>query len=96
MGNQAIQGNRYAFAVRMQDGSVTAWGDKEGTFKNLARANQKFSAGGDISSVREKLKNVRAICAGYRAFAAIVDGGHVVTWGHAGLSSFHFVLFSRF
>ena len=50
------------------DSSVVTWGDE--------------FFGGDSSAVRDQLKGVQQIHASQRAFAAILEDGHVVTWGH--------------
>ena len=42
-----------------------------------------LTSGGDSSAVRHQLNNVQRIQATFRAFAAILGGGLVVTWGHA-------------
>ena len=39
--------------------------------------------GGDSSAVQDQLKGVQQIQATRQAFAAILDDGSVVTWGHA-------------
>ena len=41
--------------------------------------------GGDSSAVRDQLKGVQQIQATSEAFAAILEDGSVVTWGHARL-----------
>ena len=38
--------------------------------------------GGDSSSVRNRLKRVQQVQAGFNSFAAILDDGSVVTWGN--------------
>ena len=38
--------------------------------------------GGDSNRVQEQLKNVLYIQASRTAFAAVLDNGSVVTWGH--------------
>eukprot|EP00435_Cladocopium_sp_Y103_P039352 s553_g10.t1 len=73
-----------AFAAILEDSSVVTWGDPEN--------------GGDCSAVRDRLKlagiegvrgnppqprkNVVHIHSTYGAFAAILEGGTVVTWGY--------------
>jgi hypothetical protein len=39
--------------------------------------------GGDSFRVQQQLKNAQQICGTYRAFAAILANGSVVTWGYA-------------
>ena len=49
------------------DGSVVTWGEED--------------YGGDSSSVQDQLQAVTTICSTHRAFAVILNDGHVVTWG---------------
>eukprot|EP00439_Symbiodinium_sp_Y106_P069143 s927_g11.t2 len=53
-----VQSNGSSFAAILGDGSVVTWGD--------------IDFGGDNSSVRDQLKNVQQIQAGWYAFAAIL------------------------
>ena len=39
---------------------------------------------GDSEAVQHQLQDVQHICASEGAFAALLSGGRVVTWGHAG------------
>jgi len=64
-----VQATETAFAALRADGSVVTWGCAGG--------------GGDSSTVREQLKDVREIQSSEAAFAAILADGSVVTWGAA-------------
>eukprot|EP00439_Symbiodinium_sp_Y106_P003376 s6298_g1.t1 len=55
--------------LRFADGSVVTWGDAR--------------RGGDSTSVKHQLQNVRHVQASCAAFAAIRADGSVVTWGDA-------------
>ena len=66
--------NASAFAAITTDGSVVAWGNK--------------AAGGDVSDVKEALKDVQKIVANNQAFAAILADGSVVAWGDPNLGGF--------
>ena len=55
-----------AFAAWCQD-TVTTWGESD--------------AGGDCSSVKDRLVNVQQIQGTRRAFAAVLSNGSVITWG---------------
>ena len=57
-----------AAAALLGDGSVVTWGHAD--------------YGGDSSSVRNRLKRVQQVQAGFNSFAAILDDGSVVTWGN--------------
>ena len=57
-----------AFAARLDDGGVVAWGDPH--------------SGGDLSAVASELKCVCKIWGNNSAFAALLTSGRVVTWGH--------------
>ena len=58
-----------AFALWCQGHSaIVTWGDAD--------------CGGDSSAVRDQLRSVQKIQATWHAFAAIVEDGSVVTWGH--------------
>eukprot|EP00435_Cladocopium_sp_Y103_P061321 s228_g23.t1 len=63
-----IEGNGYAFATRLVDGSVVSWGEQ--------------ISGGDNSAVRHQLRNVQKIYSTYTAFAALLSNGSAVTWGN--------------
>ena len=41
------------------------------------------ASGGDSSAVRDQLKGVQHIQATHMAFAAILEGRSLITWGHA-------------
>ena len=45
---------------------------------------RRADSGGDCSAVQDQLKGVQKIQATNAAFAAILEDGSVVTWGHAG------------
>eukprot|EP00439_Symbiodinium_sp_Y106_P022733 s1164_g2.t2 len=58
-----------AFAAVLGDGSVVAWGSSR--------------HGGDNSSARDQLRNVKQLRSSHGAFAAILADGSVLTWGRA-------------
>ena len=58
---------RACIAAILGDGSVETWGMAD--------------KGGDCSSVRDQLKNVKKFQVLENAFAAILDDGSVVSWG---------------
>ena len=68
-----LRGSSSAFAALRADGRVVSWGS--------------VAAGGDCSSVQDRLQDVVALRASFLAFAAIRKDGQVVTWGEDGDSS---------
>ena len=73
---QKVQATDSAFAARLADGSVVAWGED--------------LHGGDVSAVQQQLQDVEGIVSSSWSFAAIPANGSVVTWGnpwHGGDSS---------
>ena len=68
-GDEAIYSTAAAFAAKLADGRVVAWGNA--------------GNGGDSSSVQAELKEVDTIYSTAGAFAAKLADGRVVTWGLA-------------
>ena len=64
---QQLHATKTAFAAILAHGSVVTWG--------------RHAFGGDNSSVRDRLKNVRDIQGSAGAFAAILEDDSVATWG---------------
>ncbi|OLP99400.1 hypothetical protein AK812_SmicGene18041 [Symbiodinium microadriaticum] len=65
----AVAASWWAFAAITEERRVVTWGEA--------------AAGGDSTSVEDRLKDVLAISASERAFAALLFNGSVVTWGDA-------------
>jgi len=59
--------NKGAYAALQQDGSVVAWG--------------KSDYGGDISQIKDDLKNITQIFSSSSGFAALKNDGSVISWG---------------
>ncbi|OLQ13941.1 hypothetical protein AK812_SmicGene1920 [Symbiodinium microadriaticum] len=65
----AVAASWWAFAAITEERRVVTWGEA--------------AAGGDSTSVEDRLRDVLAISASERAFAALLFNGSVVTWGDA-------------
>ena len=59
--------NKGAYAALKEDGSVVAWG--------------KSDYGGDISQIKDDLKNITQIFSSSSGFAALKNDGSVISWG---------------
>ena len=53
-----------------------------GALERLGLLPGAIQTGGDSSTVQHQLKNIQHICGTTGAFAAILEGGSVVTWGN--------------